>query len=391
MELPGVGSEDVDVEVAENQLVVSGAKQVGGVEESAKLLRRERIAGTFRRVFEFSTQVDFDNIEAAFESGESLGPRLAVMSGFVDGAGPYSGPTGAIIETVEEGIEGIQKFAERGYRQIKLYSSIKPEWVKPLTDEAHRLGLRVSGHIPAFMTAEQAVQAGYDEIQHANMLFLNFYGDTLDTRTPLRFTTVAERGADLALDSDPVQAFIATLKAHDVVVDPTVTIFEGMFRDRAGEPSRSYAPVLDRFPVQIRRGFLSGGLPVPEGMDDRYNAAHDAMLALVRALHEAGITLVAGTDGMAGFTLHRELELYARAGIPNAEVLKIATYNGALVAGMTDELGTVEPSKKADLILIDGNPLYDISHIRRVELTILDGKLYDPKRLYAEVGVLPYE
>jgi hypothetical protein len=81
-----------------------------------------------------------------------------------------------------------------GINQIKLYSSIKPEWVQPLATRAHQYNMVVSGHIPAFMTASQAIMQGYDEIQHTNMLFLNFYGDSLDTRNMTRFSVVGENG-----------------------------------------------------------------------------------------------------------------------------------------------------------------------------------------------------
>ena len=79
------------------------------------------------------------------------------MCGFVDQAGPYAGPTGKIVESLQEGLEGIEYYHSKGYQQIKLYSSIDPAWVASLTAKAHSLGMRVSGHIPAFMTAAQAV------------------------------------------------------------------------------------------------------------------------------------------------------------------------------------------------------------------------------------------
>jgi hypothetical protein len=93
--------------------------------------------------------------------------------------------------------------------------------------EAHRNGMRVSGHVPAFMTLQQAVEGGYDEVQHANFWFLNFLFDTVkDTRTPARFTEVAEHAAELDLGSDRVEAFVKVLQEHHTVLDPTVSVFE---------------------------------------------------------------------------------------------------------------------------------------------------------------------
>ena len=119
-----------------------------------------------------------------------------------------------------------------------------------------------------------------------------------------------------------MQAFLDLLREKKIVIDPTVSIFEGMFTSRKGTMSPSYESIADRLPPQVRRGFLSGGLPVPEGMDRRYRDSFQNVLAMVKALYDNHIPIVAGTDAMAGFSLHRELELYVQAGIPPAEVLR---------------------------------------------------------------------
>jgi imidazolonepropionase-like amidohydrolase len=130
-------------------------------------------------------------------------------------------------------------------------------------------------------------------------------------------------------------------------------------------------------------------LPIPEGRDQQYRAAGDAMLHMVKRLHDAKIPLVAGTDGLPGFTLHRELEMYVQAGIPAPDVLRIATLNGAKVLKRDAELGSIAPGKIADLILVDGDPARRISDIRNTDLVIKDGKLYEPAALYRSFGVQP--
>jgi imidazolonepropionase-like amidohydrolase len=325
-------------------------------------------------------------LEKRWDAGEALGPRV-VRAGFIDGPGPYQGPTKALASTADEVRSYIRDYASKGYVQIKLYSSLKPELVTPAALEAHRLGMRLSGHIPAFMTAEQAVRAGYDEIQHLNMLFLNFFDDVKDTRTPARFTAVAERAAELDLGSPRVKEFLALLKDRHTVVDATVAIFENMFVDRPGTVSRAYEKVAHRFPAQVRRGFFDGGLPVPEGKDARYQDSFRACLKLTNALHDAGIPIVAGTDGLPGFQLPRDLELYVEAGIPPAEVLRMATLVGAAVAGKSPVLGSITPGKLADLLLIDGDPAAKISDVRNVALVMKDGVMYDPAALSAAVGM----
>ncbi|MBV8516863.1 MAG: amidohydrolase family protein [Acidobacteria bacterium] len=328
------------------------------------------------------------DLKQKFESGAAIGPRIS-LAGLVDGRGPYKGPTNILADNEEEAKKAIDFFAGRHYEGLKIYSSIKPELVPFMAKYAHSKGMRVSGHIPAFMTASQAVDAGYDEIQHVNMLLLNFMPDVKDTRTPARFTEVAKRAADLDLNSPEVQAFFAKLKAHNTVSDPTLVAFEGMFTARNGSVSPSYAMVADRFPAQLRRGLLTGGLPVPDGMDERYRASFQKMLDMVKALRDHGIRIVAGTDDFAGFALDRELELYVKAGIPAPEVLSIATLRPAQILKREQNLGTIEAGKLADFIIVNGDPTQNISDIRHVATVVKDGKIFNPKELWTELGIAP--
>jgi imidazolonepropionase-like amidohydrolase len=324
-----------------------------------------------------------------FESGAALGPRV-LTSVLIDGPGPFAGPTKFLVATEEEGRAAIDACVKAGCVGLKIYSSIKPELVPALVRDAHAKGIHASGHIPAFMTADQAVRAGYDEIHHANFLFLNFLFDKVpDTRTPARFTAVAENAATLDLGSEKVLEFVRLLQVRGVVVDPTSVTFEELFLARPGVVPDSWTGVADRLPPQVRRGLLAGGLPVPEGGEARTRASFEAMLKMVRLLHERGVRIVAGTDGFAGFTLPRELELYVRAGIPPAEVLQIATLGAASVAHRADDLGTIAPGKRADLVLVDGKPAERISDVRKVSLVVKDGTVYDPAALLKSVGIKP--
>ncbi|MFI5180739.1 MAG: amidohydrolase family protein [Thermoanaerobaculia bacterium] len=324
-----------------------------------------------------------------FASGAALGPRV-LTSVLIDGPGPFAGPTKFLVATEDEGRAAIDACVKADCVGLKIYSSIKPQLVPALVRDAHAKGIHASGHIPAFMTADQAVRAGYDEIHHANFLFLNFLFDKVqDTRTPARFTAVAENAALLDLGSAPVKEFIRLLQVRGVTVDPTAVTFEELFLDRPGVLPEMWAGVADRLPPQVRRSLLAGGLPVPEGGDARYRASFDAMLRMVRLLHASGVRLVAGTDSFAGFTLPRELELYVKAGIPPAEVLQIATLGAASVAHRADDLGTIAQGKRADLILVDGKPAERISDVRKVSLVVKDGTVYDPSALWRSVGVKP--
>ena len=328
-------------------------------------------------------------IKRDIESGADIGPRIT-MRGFMDGRGPYTGPTKVFVDTEAEARTAIDYYAKHGYDGIKVYSSIKPELVPTIIKLAHEKGLRVSGHVPAYMSAQQFVEAGADEIQHINMVFLNFFFDEVkDTRTPQRFIAVAERGATLDLNSERVRSFVRLLKDRKTVIDPTLAVFEGLFTDRPGKIADGYAAIADRLPPQVRRGFLAGGLPVPEGKDKVYRDSQLATLRMLKLLYDSGIPIVPGTDGLAGFTLHRELELYAKAGISAPDVLRIATLGAARVAKRDQELGSITPGKLADLVLVEGDPAKRISDVRRTSLVIKDGAFYEPAALYKALGIKP--
>jgi imidazolonepropionase-like amidohydrolase len=318
-----------------------------------------------------------------------VGPRVVVMAGFIDGSGPFAGPTGLRADTPEQARAHVAWYADHGYTHIKLYSSLNPELVPLIAEEAHRRGMRVSGHIPEGMRAADAVRAGFDEIQHTNMLFLNFEPDSLDTRTPQRFSGPAALGADLDLESDSVQAFVALLKEHGTVLDPTLNAFENLFTARAGEVDPVLAAVATRLPATVQRGLRGGGLPVPDGMDARYRASFQAFLRMIAMMHRAGIPIVAGTDALPGFAYQHELELYEMAGIPANEVMQIATIGAARVARREADLGSITPGKLADLVLVDGDPASHVSDIRNVEMVMKDGVFYRPDELNQAVGVAP--
>lgn len=323
------------------------------------------------------------------DAGEEIGPRI-YMSGIMDGPGPFAGPTKVLVDTEAKARDAVDNYARLGYQAVKIYSSIEPALVPSIVKRAHDKGLRVGGHVPAFMTARQFIEAGADELHHLNFVFLNFWFDEVkDTRTPARLTALGERAAQLDLDSPEVRSFIRLLKDRRTVVDPTVTIFHAMLTDRPGQMRSAYTSIADRLPPQVRRSLLSGGLPVPDGRDPQYRASAEALLRMVKRLYDSGITLVAGTDNMPGFTLHRELEMYAQAGIPAADVLRIATLNAAKVLGRDAEVGTIAAGKLADLILVNGDPARRISDIRNTDLVIKDGKVYEPAALYRSFGVRP--
>jgi hypothetical protein len=136
-------------------------------------------------------------LKEKFHSGAVIGPTTYAAA-MIDGLSQYTSRNPA--KDLDEALALVDRFAAEGYIQIKLYSSIHPEWVPAVRERTQQHGMRLSGHIPAFMSADQAVRAGYDEIQHINMVFLNFLaGDREDTRQQIRFSLYGNEGGKLDL------------------------------------------------------------------------------------------------------------------------------------------------------------------------------------------------
>ena len=312
-----------------------------------------------------------------------LGPDISYISGFIDKEGPLAAPTGVLVKSLNEALEAIQNYKDKGYDQIKIYSSIEPAWVKPMADKAHQLGMRVAGHIPAFMTASEAVDAGYDEVTHANMLFLNFFGDTVDTRGMARLTLPGRKGYAIDVKGDSVQKFIRQLQAHHTVVDPTLSVEETIFIDLPGQLAHQVRPIAAYLPAEIRRSSMNGSYLDNDSLIDTYARSFANMKRMVKELIDDSIIVLAGTDNQF---LQHELEIYSDAGISNATVLKMATWWPALISGKAQLFGTIEVGKQANMILVDGDPLKRMEDIRKIYLTIKDGKLYWPKDIYKSFG-----
>jgi imidazolonepropionase-like amidohydrolase len=322
------------------------------------------------------------------EEGKELGTRI-VLAGIMDGRGPFQGPTKVLVSTEAEARAAVDNYKRLGFVQIKIYSSVKPELVPAIIDEAHKNGLRVSGHIPAEMTAAQCIELGYDEIQHVNFLILNFMPEVKNTNTIARLIEPAKRGADLDLSAPQVQSFIKLLQDHQTKLDLTLSIFEDQYLNRAGQIPRGFQPIASRLPTQVRRSLLATGLTPPEGMDQTYRRSFAKMMELTGLLYRSGISIEDGTDSMAGFALHRELELDVQAGIPANKVLQNATLNAARIMKLDRDLGSIAAGKLADVTLVNGDPVANISDIRKTALVMKDGVLYRPEELYSAVGVAP--
>jgi imidazolonepropionase-like amidohydrolase len=323
------------------------------------------------------------SVRDAIDAGRGVGPRV-IVDCLVDGDAKTALGT-LRVNALDEVPAVIEVARAAGCAEIKIYSSVRPHLVAPLAAEAHRRGLRVTGHIPIGMNLTDALDAGFDGINHISFTL----GDALPkNREELRKLSQAEarrRMLDLDLASPAMQQLFRRMAAQQTAYDPTLALYELMLHPATVLATRE--PGLGKTPRQLRNIFGVGMDPANVEGNARL---FEKYLAAVRAMHEHGVTIVAGTDiGVPGHSLHRELELYVAAGFTPLEALQAATIVPARVLGKDRELGTVTAGKRADLLVVDGDPLTEIRALRNVRLVVARGRSFEPATMWKIAGFQP--
>jgi imidazolonepropionase-like amidohydrolase len=319
-------------------------------------------------------------VRDAIDAGRGLGPRVLV-EGIVDGSGEAALGT-VRIRKKEDIAPTIDALKKQGCIDVKIYSSIDPSLVKPIVAYAHAHGMGAVGHVPTGMTSQQAIDAGYDSISHISYLF-----DAVLPETVTKGLAREERLSRLAavdLASPAMVHEFASLAAHHVVIDDTLALEEQIFHTVEEDAKRE--PGIATLPRELLATL--GGMP--PSLAEKGDAAFAKHLALLAELHKRGVTLVPGTDiTVPGHSIHRELELYVKAGFTPMEAIQAATIVSARFMHRENELGTIEPGKRADLVVLGGDPLADVSNVRKTVLVVARGKAYDPAALWKLVGFRP--
>ncbi|QHS56115.1 amidohydrolase family protein [Mucilaginibacter sp. 14171R-50] len=308
-----------------------------------------------------------DAIQQAIDSGKGIGPKI-LMAGIIDGKGPMA--LGIIqADTKEEAIKAVDIYKAKGFSQIKIYSSTKPAIVKAICDEAHKLGLTVTGHIPNGMTLMAGVDSGMNMVNHVQYVY-----------------SIMKKNKDRSVNFDDSVSIAAIkfIKDHNTVIDPTVGVYELAYRN-VKEDITKLEPAFNTLPLPLQTQFRTYG--EDSATVERIAPMLKSMKMIVKKLYDAGVPIVAGTDmGFPGFSVDRELELYVEAGLTPAQALKTGTITPATVMGLDKQTGSVTVGKNADIIIVDGNPLTNISSVRNVKVVIKGGKVYDPDMLHKMVG-----
>jgi imidazolonepropionase-like amidohydrolase len=309
-----------------------------------------------------------NSIKSAIDNGKGVGPHI-LKAGIIDGKGPRA--VGVIqADTREEAVQAVDRYNENGFVQIKIYSSVKPEIVKAICDEAHRLGLTVTGHIPNGMSIIQGVDLCMDMVNHISFVVMAEKTDS--------------KNGTVDFSDSTNKNLIAFLKQHNTVIDPTLAVYE-IISHPLNEPITAIEPGFTSLPVPLQQIFVNTGSSEDQAM--RMKALRKIDKLTVKALYDNGITIVAGTDQVfPGFSLWRELELYQQAGLSSGEALQTATIIPARVMKLEKQYGSVAEGKSADIVIDDANPLQNISNIRKISLVIKDGNIYDPVKLHQIAG-----
>jgi imidazolonepropionase-like amidohydrolase len=313
--------------------------------------------------FEFLTTVR-DKIDKE----HALGPKL-LLAGLID-SGDALGFGYVDANTPAEGIAAVDTYADAKFDQIKVYTQLQPNVLRAITAEAHKRGLTVTGHVPAAINAFDGVADGMDQINH------------------LQFVTRAMLPGDATgpvdISSERAQRLIALLKEHHIVIDPT----DG-WGEMANHPKdtdiASFEPGINAAPYTLASKFRAMGSPATDAA--KFRERMETNLRVIHALYFAGVTIIPGSDtGLLGYGLDRELELYVQAGMTPMEAIESATIVPARVMKLDNDSGSIQVGKRADLMLVDGNPLQNISDLRRVVRVVKDGRIYDSKKLGHSVG-----
>lgn len=314
----------------------------------------------------------------AAKERRSLGPRI-LLAGYIDGKN--DGHSFDVqVDTPAEARAAVQRYKNAGFEQIKIRDHVKLEILKVITAEAHRLGMTVTGHVPESMNAIDAVEAGMDQLSHLNYVATGFVPRSGQGRGNSFPVT-------LDLESPESRAALRLFKERGTVIDPTMAVLELMVRPM-NIPIETFEPGMAKVAPELVEQINKKGAPPEQAPAIRLAIA--TLLRIIGALHRAGIPIVAGTDvGVPGHTLHRELELYVKAGLTPLEAIQAATLTPARVMKLENEVGTIEAGKRADIIILDANPLDNISNIRRVRFVVTQGRLFDCAKLWESVGFKP--
>lgn len=321
------------------------------------------------------------NLRRAVEQGDIIGPDMNVTAPYLNGPGLPILKVRA-LRSPQDAARMVHFWADEGVESYKAYMQISREELGAVVRNAHARGKKVTGHLCS-VTFREAADLGIDNLEHGFIVATDFVEDKEPDQCPSRQST---RDSLLALDpqSDAAQSLIAHLVAANVAITSTLTVFE---TGAKGRP-KAYDRALDMLLPQLKASYLERWQEIADGDDDAGARLLAFEMAMERAFVAAGGTLLAGTDPtgfggvVAGFSNKRQLELMVEAGFPVEEAIGMASLNGARFLGQQHLIGSVEPGKRANLAVIDGDPTENLEDIRNIPLVFKDGVGYSSDAIF---------
>ena len=328
-------------------------------------------------------------IKKLIDVGRMIGPKMHITAPYLEGNGSFT-PVMHTLRDANDARQMVNYWADQGATSFKAYMNITRDELRAAVEEAHKRGLKVTGHLCS-IGYKEAAEIGIDDLEHGLLADSEFVPNKQPDQCP---QGVSNNLRQLDLNSAPVQDMIRTLVAKNVAVTSTLPVFEAggapLTQTGVGAASALLNPrVLNVMSTDARVRYLQARARVPS--DGNFNTLFRKAMEFERAFVQAGGLLIAGLDPtgnggiVAGFGDLREVELLVEAGFTPVEAIKIATFNGAKFLGEDARIGSISTGKQADLMVVKGNPAATISDIEKVEIVFKDGVGYDSEKLIQSV------
>jgi imidazolonepropionase-like amidohydrolase len=329
-------------------------------------------------------------IKRLIDAGRMIGPKMHVTAPYLEGRGSFT-PVMHELTGPDDARRMVNFWADQGATSFKAYMNISRAELRAAVEEAHKRGLKVTGHLCSIGYRE-AAEIGIDNLEHGLMADSEFVSSKQPDQCPGGAVNASLRQLDL--NSPAVQDTIRTLVTKNVAITSTLPVFEAgsapLSQSGIGAASALLNPrVLNVMSTDARVRYLTARARVSS--DPGNVALLRKAMEFERAFVKAGGLLIAGLDPtgnggiVAGFGDLREVELLVEAGFTPLEAIKIATFNGARFLGEDARIGSIAVGKQADLMVVRGNPAVNISEIEKVEIVFKDGVGYDSEKLIQSV------
>lgn len=341
------------------------------------------LAGGVTTIRDNGNEIEFaTSFRDGIANDSLLGPDI-LLAGMTDGAGAKG--NGIVRATnAEEAREVVDRYFNKGYKQIKIYNSITPDVLKVLTEEAHKKGMTVTGHVPAAVgTTANAVNLGMDMFSHDRAIYSALFPEKSKAQA------VKDLLENQEVSADRIQKAIGFFLENKITLDPTLNIRK-ILNLSEGNPLETIEPDAGRIAYELWEGKRLRKGKRPEA-SKKGIARYTKGAEIVGHLFRAGVPIVAGTDNFIPvFGLYLELETYnTLGGLTPFEALQTATIIPARAMGMDAETGTLEVGKQADIAILDKNPLENLSNIRTVSAVLTNGNYYQSNPLWEAADFEP--